>query len=67
MNNSNKISFEELRENLIKKGVVDPSGCLNKSCLNGKKIRLESLDINTANRINERVCNSTKKKIKNII
>ena len=41
MNNSNKISFEELRENLIKKGVVDPSGCLNKSCLNGKKIRLK--------------------------
>lgn len=66
-NNSNKISFEELRENLIKKGVVDPSGCLNKRSLNGKKMRAESLDINTANRINERVCNSTKKKIKNII
>ena len=67
MNNSNKISFEELRENLIKIGVVDPSGCLNKRSLNGKTMRVESLDINTANRINERVCNSTKKKIKNII
>lgn len=67
MNNSNKISFEELRENLIKRGVVDPSGCLNKRSLNGKTMRAESLDINTANRINERVCNSTKKKIKNIL
>ena len=67
MNNRNKISFEELRENLIKIGVVDPSGCLNKRSLNGKTMRVESLDINTANRINERVCNSTKKKIKNII
>ena len=66
-NNSNKISFEELRENLIRRGIVDPSGCLNKRSLNGKAIRAESLDVNTANRINERVCNSTKKKIKNII
>lgn len=66
-NNSNKISFEKLRENLIRRGVVDPSGCLNKRSLNGKTIRVESLDIETSNRINERVCKSTKKKIKNII
>jgi len=48
MNNSNKISFEELRENLIKIGVVDPSGCLNKRSLNGKTMRVESLLLFTA-------------------
>lgn len=66
-NNIKKLSFEELREVLIKRGVVDPSGCLNKRSLNGKTIRVELLDIETSNHINERVCNSTKRKIKNII
>lgn len=60
---NNKISFEELREKLIKKGVIDPNGCLRKSCLTGKTLRIESLDESTASRINQRVCSSTKSDI----